>query len=220
MSHKTKQGFTIIELMVSVSVSAILAAVMVAISLYFYADILRQQAIAELAVQNQSILRRMVEDIRTADAIHNTNTLADANAPAGGWQTSDPNNVMIISSPASDSNRDIIYNPDDNLPYENELIYYGSGSKLAKRTIKNQLASGNQAVTTCPTSAVTPTCPADIQLSSYLDNLVFVFYDSDNAVTTQAASARSVSITLRLKRKIYGRDIVFDNTIRTTLRNY
>ncbi len=215
-----KKGFTIPELMVSLGVASILTVIMITITLYFYADILRQQAIAEIAVESQGILRRLVEDIRTADSIHTTNAIADANSPSGGWQTSDPNNVMIIASPAFDSNRQIIYSPTDNLPYENELIYYGSGSVIAKRTLKNPDALGNSAITTCPEAATSSSCPADIGLSTSLENLQFVFYDVNNQVTTTASNTRSVSITLRMKRRLYGRDIQFDNTIRTTLRNY
>lgn len=220
MNRLKQTGFTITELMVSLSVAAILTVVMLTITIYFYADILRQQAIAELAIESQSVLRRLVDDIRTADAIHDTNVITDANAPVGGWQTSDPNNVMIIASPAYDSNRQIIYNPLDNLPYENEIIYYGSGNTIARRTLQQPDATGNTAVTTCPPASATPTCPADTTLSKYLDNLVFGFYDINNDSTPTASQARSVSITLNLKRRIYGRDVVFSNTIRTTLRNY
>ncbi|MDQ3093641.1 MAG: prepilin-type N-terminal cleavage/methylation domain-containing protein [bacterium] len=217
---KNKLGFTIPELMVSMAVASILTVVMFTVTIYFYADILRQQAIAEMAVESQSVLRRLVEDIRTANSIQNTNSLPDANAPPGGWQTSDPNNVMIIASPAYDSTRQIIYNPVDNFPYQNEVIYFGSGSTIARRTIQNTQALGNTLLTSCPEALVTSTCPADITLSKYLDNLTFIFYDINNQVTAVAADTRSISITLRMKRKIHGRDVVFDNTIRTTLRNY
>jgi prepilin-type N-terminal cleavage/methylation domain-containing protein len=217
---KRQHGFTLTELIVSMTVASILSLVMITISVYFYADIIRQQAVAELAIESQSTLRRLVEDIRTADAIRDTNEITDANSPVGGWQTSDPNNVIIIATPVVDSNRQIIYNSDDGFPYENELVYFGSGNTIARRTLKNTAATGNIAVTSCPAAQVTPTCPQDIILSPYLENLVFVFYDINNAVTTSAASARSVAITLNLKRKVYGREITFSNTVRTTLRNY
>ncbi|MDQ2973292.1 MAG: prepilin-type N-terminal cleavage/methylation domain-containing protein [bacterium] len=215
-----KLGFTIPELMVSLAVASILTVVMFTVTIYFYADILRQQAIAEMAVESQSVLRRLVEDIRTANSIRNTNILADANAPTGGWQTSDPNNVVIIASPAYDANRQIIYDPLDSMPYENEVIYFGNGSIMARRTIQNTQALGNSLTTSCPEAVASPTCPSDIILSEYLENLTFVFYDINNQTTTLAADTRSISITLRMKRRIYGQDIAFDNTIRTTLRNY
>lgn len=220
MKNLKNVGFTITELMVSVTVASILIVVMLTVTMYFYADILRQQAIAELAIESQSILRRLVEDIRTADAIHDTNVISDVNAPVGGWLTSDPNNVMIIATPAYDSARQIIYNPDDNFPYENEIIYYGSGNTIARRTLKQPDAVGNTAVTTCPQAASSSTCPPDTNLSSYLENLQFAFFDIDNQSTSTASSARSVAITLNLKRRIYGRDVTFSNTVRTTLRNY
>ena len=217
---KHQKGFTITELMVAFGVAAILTVVLFTISITLYGDTLRQQATAELAIESQTVLRRIVEDARTADAIHNTNLLSDANAPSGGWQTSDPNNVLIIAAPAIDSNRQIIYNSSDGFPYENEVIYFSQGTNMYRRTLKETAASGNTAYTTCPAALATATCPADNKLSEYLSNLQFVFYDINNNVTTLASETRSVSITVNMERKVYGRTITFSNTVRTTLRNY
>ncbi len=219
MSKSKKQtGFTIIELLISISISTILIMVMMTITVYYYADILKTQASAELALESQTVLRKMVEESRFADAIRSTNTIADANAPTGGWVTNDPSDILIIASPALDSNRDIIYDSSDGFPYENESIYFRSGSSFYKRVLHNTQAAGNVAKTTCPVA--TATCPKDTEITTNLTNLSFIFYDINNSPTSDATLARSISITVNLQKKSYGSLIQFNNTIRTTLRNY
>ncbi len=217
---KKTSGFTITELLISVSIASIITLMLITIMVDYYGDILRSQATAELAIESQTVLRKMIDDTRLADAIRSKNQITDANAPAGGWVTSDPSNVLIVANPAITSSRSIIYNPSNNYPYEDELIYFNSGTNLYRRTLKNTNATGSVAVTTCPAASATAACPADSLLSIYLTNLSFTFYDINNVTTPSAALARSISITISLQRKIYGRTIDFTNTIRTTLRNY
>lgn len=215
---KNQIGFTIIELLISISMASVLIMVMMTITVYYYGDILKTQASAELALESQAVLRKIVEEARFADAIRSTNTIADANAPVGGWTTNDPSDILIIASPAVNAARDIIYNSSDSFPYENESVYYRSGSSFYKRVLQNTLATGNIAKTTCPTA--TPTCPKDTEITSNLTNLSFVFYDINNNTTSDAGAARSISVTVNLQKKAYGSLIQFNNTIRTTLRNY
>ena len=215
---KNSKGFTILELLISITIASILTILMISITIYYYADILKTQATAELALESQAVLRKMIEETRFADAVRASNTITDANSPPGGWTTNDPSDILIIASPAYDSSRNIIYNNSDSFPYENESIYFKSGNTFYKRVLKNTLATGNVAVTTCPTA--TPSCPKDTAITTNLTNLSFTFYDVNNATTADATQARSIAITVNLQKKVYGSLIQFNNTIRTTLRNY
>jgi hypothetical protein len=161
----------------------------------------------------------MVEDTRLADSLSATNTLTDANAPSGGWVTSDPSNVLIIDTPAIDVNRDLIFNSSTGYPYKNEVIYYTNGTKMYRRTLKNTLATGNILTTTCPPTNTTSSCPADKLFTKYLKDLTFTFYDETDATTANAALARSVKITVTTERKVNGKTVTFANSIRTTMRN-
>jgi hypothetical protein len=49
--------------------------------------------------------------------------------------------------------------------------------------------------------------------------LFFVFYDTNDAVTTVPEDARSVEFTVMLRQKIYGKDVIVSNKTRVTLRN-
>ena len=215
-----QKGFTILELLISISIASILTLVLLTVTVYYYGDILRSQGTAELAIESQTVLRKIIEDTRLADGIRTNNQITDANAPTGGWVTNDPSNILIIASPAITSARDIIYDSATSLPYENENIYFQSNGVFYRRTLKNSAAVGNTAVTSCPAASASASCPSDSALSTHLTDLSFTFYDINNVTTSNAANARSIAVTINMQSKIYGLNTIFNNTIRTTLRNY
>ena len=217
---KSRQfGFTVVEMAIAITVAGFLAAALFVATFGYYADVSRAETSASLAMESQTILTQMTEDTRLADAISTTNAITDANAPAGGWVTSDPSNVIIIESPADDSNHNIIYNPDTGSPYRNEFIYFNSNGSMYKRLLANPDAVGNTALTTCPASKASPSCPPDILFSSSVANLNFTFYDSSGNTTADAASARSVQLQVDMSKKSFGRTITLNNSTRVTLRN-
>lgn len=219
MKKIDSHGFTIVELLIAIAISAVITMVLLTLSINFAGDISRARITADLATESQILLRSIVEDTRLADSLSSTNSIADANAPVGGWITNDPSNVLIIDTPAIDSARNIIYDSSTTLPYSNEIIYYSSGSAMYRRALKNSAATGSIAVTTCPPASASSSCPADKLFTKYLTDLSFTFFDENNATTANATLARSVQITVSVKRKVFGRDVTFNNTIRTTMRN-
>jgi type II secretory pathway pseudopilin PulG len=215
----SQAGFTVTELALSITVAGFMAAVIFAATFYYYANTSQVQAATDMALESQSILSQFTDDIRLAGGIASNNAIADANAPVGGWTTSDPSNIIIIESPAIDVNRNIIYDPNTGSPYTNEYIYFLSGTTMYKRTLKNTAATGNTAVTTCPANLATASCPADRVFSSNASNLSFTFYDISDSTTANATAARSVSLTINMSKKAFGKSITLNNTTRATLRN-
>lgn len=215
-----ESGFSLVELMMAIAISAILSTVLVAFTLTYVADVFRSRAAAELAVESHFVLQSMIEDIRLADGIATNNDITDANAPEGGWATNDLSNQLIINSPAVTDDRDIIYDESTGYPYRNQFIYFISGEILYKRVLANALANENSAITTCPPDSSSSSCPADKDYTSNIDNLTLVFYDIDNAVTADPAAARSVKVGIVMSRRTFGKTITLNNTIQTTLRNY
>jgi prepilin-type N-terminal cleavage/methylation domain-containing protein len=214
-----QNGFTIIELSISVVVAGFLTLALFTATFYYFANAQQAGATADMALDAETILTQMTEDIRLSDAISTTNALTDTHAPAGGWVTSDPSNIIIIENPAIDSGRNIIIDSTTGYPYRNELIYFLSGNALYKRVLANPLASGNTAITTCPTASSSSSCPADRLFSNDINNLSFTFYDSSDNTTADATQARSVLLTVNLSKKVYGRNIQLNNSTRVTLRN-
>jgi prepilin-type N-terminal cleavage/methylation domain-containing protein len=212
-------GFTITELVISLTISGILAVVIFTTTFYYFVNTSQAETATTLALESQTILTQLTEDIRLADSIANANAISDPNGPGGGWTTSDPSNILIIESPATTSGRDIIYDSNTGSPYRNEFIYFINGNTMYKRVLANTNASGNTAKRTCPAASASSTCPPDRLFSSNISNLTFTFYDVSDATTANAAQARSVVLTVNMLKKNFGKNITLANSTRVTLRN-
>jgi hypothetical protein len=121
--------------------------------------------------------------------------------------------------PAVNAAKDYIIDSATGSPYNNELVYFKSGSILYKRILANPSASGNSLKTTCPAAQVTASCTADRKLITTLDDMVFTLYDQDDVVTSDPLLARSVKIALSLEKKVFGQPLNLSYNIQTTLRN-
>lgn len=220
MWGNTKQaGYTITELIIVVTIGAAVAIALVGASINLYFSMMRRNAEAELVLESQGLLRRVVEDIRTSAGIRSNNTIGDTNGPVGGWVTSNANVILVISSPSLDQNEQIIYDPLTGAPYLDEFIYFTEDTTLHKRILANPSATGNRASTTCPESLATPSCPSDVTLTNYFTQMNFVFYDQDDAITTDSLLTRSILITVDMQRRVFGADLPITNSIRMTMRN-
>jgi len=118
-----------------------------------------------------------------------------------------------------DTSRNYIIDTDTGSPYNNELVYFKSGTTLYKRTLANPNAVGNSLVTSCPAALASSSCPEDRRLIDDLDSMVFILYNQDNVLTNDPLLARSVEINLDLKKKTFGNPLTLNNSIRATLRN-
>lgn len=216
---KRQAGVTLIEILIAVTIMGILLAPAVTVTVYFYGNTLKSNLQSRLAVESQNILRSMVEELRVGSGVRSSNTITDANAPVGGWTTSNASLVLIIATPALDTSNNFIVDSSTGDPYQNEIIYFAQNGILYKRLLANSSATGNRFKTSCPVSLATASCPADVELSDHFKDMNFVFYDQDDVVTTTLTSARSIKLQIQMEQKTYGYTISFENNIRITLRN-
>jgi prepilin-type N-terminal cleavage/methylation domain-containing protein len=212
-------GFTLVEITVAVSVMAIVGVVFTGVIAHYFVVISRNNALTEMTINSQNLLRSTVENIRYGNGVRQTNTINDPNSPVGGWNTSNTSFVIIIAVPALDASKQYIVDPGTGSPYMNELVYYKNGKKLMERILANPSAVGNRMHTTCPPASASSTCTADPELADYVKSMVFTLYDQNGATTPTPASARSVLITLSMERNAPGNPLNLTNTIRVTLRN-
>jgi hypothetical protein len=179
----------------------------------------RNNASIEMTSSSQSLLRATVDALRLGDGVRPANTITDPNAPTGGWNTGNSDFVIVIETPAFDTDRNFIINPDTGDPYMNEMVYYKNNNSLLRRNLANPDAAGNTFRTSCPSNQATPSCPADAVLAEHVESIAFTLYDQNNNLISDPASARSILISLALQRNVFGDLVSFDNSIRVTLRN-
>lgn len=216
-SRSKQQGYTITELLIAISIASIASILIMYAFVYMYGGLVREQTRSQMVLESQLFLKKMVEDTRVANQILTTNSLPDSYEPVGGWITSDPANIVVLTQPVTDVNNDFIFDSSTGYPYQNEIVYFSDGDIMYRRTLSNSSATGNKYVTTCPPGTVS--CSPDIELTKRLQNMLFVFYDINDVITIVPEEARSVAITVNLIQKIYGQEINVSNTTRVTLRN-
>lgn len=212
-------GFTLVEVMVTVTLMATIGVVFLGLSANYFVVIVRNNELAEMTISSQNLLRSTVENIRLGNGVRQDSVLPDAHAPVGGWSTSNSSFVIIIAVPALDASKNYIIDPETGSPYMNELVYYKDGLKLMQRQIANPNAPGNRLKTSCPVDQATSTCPPDILLANYVNYMNFYLYDQDSNATTDATAARSVKIVLNMQRNAPGNPLDLTTTMRVTLRN-
>ena len=217
--RKDNLGFTVPELSISIVAMGILVVSLLTFSISYFSNITRYNAFVQMSVDSQNLLRATVEQLRYGAGVRQSATISDPNAPVGGWNTSNSNFVIVIAVPAFDSDREYIIDPDTGSPYNNELVYFKSGTNLYRRTLAHPDAVGNTLLTSCPAAQASESCPPDNKLVENLDSMVFTLYDQDDVVTTDPLAARSVKIDLGLAKVTFGNDLTLDNSIRMTLRN-
>lgn len=185
----------------------------------YFVLITRNNASIDMTTSSQNLLRSTVEILRVSNGVRQTNSISDPNAPVGGWNTSNANFVIVISTPALDSGHNYIIDPDTGGPYMDELVYYKSGSSLLRRTLANPGAAGDTRTTSCPASLASPSCPADVDLADYFQSMSFTLYDQNGSTTSDPTLARSIGISLNMQRNMFGSLISMNDSIRVTLRN-
>lgn len=221
---KPQAGFTIPELVVTLSVFGILSVAMMTAIVNYYSTIVRNNIAINMTVTSQNFLRTTVERIRYSSGVSSTNSLSNTaqggTTTAGFWNTGNTNFVIVIQVPAIDQvTSEQIVSSATGDTYLNELVYYRESNNLKLQTLAaNTGADGtNSLSSTC--SVAQPGCPGDKIILEDLDTISFVFYDKNIDVTPTPDEAKSIYITLTTSRDSFFDPVELTNSIRVTLRN-
>lgn len=219
LSLNNNGGFTVLELLISISIITAMVPVLLVVTFGFYSDLVRQSTRAQLTLESQNVLQIMTEQLRIATAVRNAPLQTDANPPGAGWATSDASNTFIVALPTVSTTGDYLIDADTNEPFETDTVVYQSGKQLRKRSIVDPDAVGERQPTSCPDALATSSCPPDGKLTENFKDLTFQFYDQDDVLTNDPLLARSVVISVTLEKVIAGDAVAATNSVRMTLRN-
>jgi prepilin-type N-terminal cleavage/methylation domain-containing protein len=223
----SSDGFSLIELLVAVSIVSILVGT---ISTYFanqLINVARSDTITAVQANTKQAIDVMTKDIRSARTVETTNTWPDSNGPGGspyGWTSTNTSpSTLVLSVPAQDASGNLLYvDAGHNTLQTNDVIYYianpGSGNDiLYRRTLANPV-SGNVAVTTCPPPG-SVSCPSDSRIVDNIASLTIAYYDTSNNVIANPAASYLLDITLSEYQIRFKRKFTATLSSQVTLRN-
>jgi prepilin-type N-terminal cleavage/methylation domain-containing protein len=225
---RRQDGYTLVEMLVAISMSTILT---LAIGGFATNSVLssNQDYNKTLVLANAKEAVGIVgRQVRLARSVLANNTLADAHAPGApsnlfSWSgAAGSGSTLVLAVPARDSHGDVIYIDGNHASVytDNVIFYLDAGSKrLYKRTIKNTLAPGDVAITTCPPASATGGCPADADVVDDVANLTTSYLKGDGTTTTVPANTEAVNYTVTETRTINGKAYSGTYTTVATLRN-
>jgi prepilin-type N-terminal cleavage/methylation domain-containing protein len=216
MMRAGQAGYTLIEMLVAISMSSLLV---LAIGGFATNGVLstNQDYNKTLVLANaKEAVGVVARQIRQAKSVLTTNSLTDANAPAGGWSgAAGVGSPLILAVPSRDATtKDIIFiDGNHKSVYTDNVIFYldSATHRLYKRTIANTtLPAGytNAVKTTCPPSIATASCPADADVVDDVANLSTTYLDSSGAVVPAGdfpGPTYAVSFTVTETRTISGK---------------
>ncbi len=216
---KDESGLTLVELVVAITLSSIAIYLMMTATIYVYGHMNSERSKSEMIRNSQILLTQISNDLRVGDRILSTGVLADPNSPAGGWVTSDPADTLIVSIPVTDRDGEFVIDPVTGNPYQHEAVYFNDDDTMFKRIIisDDAITAGGVQSNSCPTQ--TALCRKDNEITPDVESLLFTFYDGGGVVVTDATQAKSILVTINLKKRVYGRDLFTTNSARITLRN-
>jgi hypothetical protein len=217
---KTSAGYTIVELVVVVPSMIIILAVITALMVTLYTDLLKKNGELDLQISAQSALFTIRDDPYFAIRFAGTNQddTTDTYAPSGGWNAI-TNNAFIVYEASFNANREtttrqLIYKKDqpnacnspditENQFSLNTLIYFNNGGKLYRRVlIPNQTT--NCATTfrlqTCPSNHASSTCPKDVLVADNVQSFSINYYDQDGNQLSSSALQANPDMFIQAKR--------------------
>lgn len=216
-----QRGFTIIELIVAVSVVSVIGLLVIGFLTDGSTDSLRSIARTDLQYQSQVALDIANKDIKYASGATTNNAWPDAHSPGApsnlySWQSD--GDTLVLASPATNASGAYLYaDPATYLPHKNNIVYFVQSGNLYRRMIAAAVP-GNSAVTTCPEASASPACPADMLVSPDVNGFTVNYLDgSNNPVAPTGAHA--LKLDLQLRQITGAQTIETSYTIHVVFRN-
>lgn len=194
---REEHGLTVVELLVVMVVSGILATTVTAYALNFWgssASLENSQETLVTRLNSGDYLRELLDSsggLITQNDIQDNNVGKPEPTDSTGkyWLimhavpttfNMGANNtivpVLYTRRPSIDTSKNIVLN--GTIPYEDNVLLYlnGTTKQLLARTLSNTGATNNRAKTSCPKSVATNNCPADVIVAENVKNVATRYF--------------------------------------------
>jgi len=195
--QRNQDGFTLIELTLVMIIMGIMSLTMAT----FISNWLQTSGLdstrSVLLSNAETALDTINNDIRLSGNVDQTNRWPDPNGPGGqfGWQ-SNSQTLILAKVATTSSGSPIFLDSSDYITQKDDVIYYLSGTTLYRRTLASD-STNDSAITTCPTSDASSTCPPDTTIATGVTNWSVTYYGSAGTIVSPSnASSIQLSITI------------------------
>ena len=222
--NNTQAGFTLVELIVGMAVTGLLSIAIVSLIVVW----LQQYAVNAfrntMTLDTQTVIRNLNDDIRNSTKLLATNAVSDPNAPVspGSW-VSNSTQLVLAQTPRNSAGAGLYTTPSTYTGTPNSIVYYLQSGALYRRVVPVGTPAATYGtnialpLVTC-VSAAAGGCPTDQKIIGNIKTLSFTYYTNTGAITTTAASAKSVVVTISLEQQKLGQTITTTNSARMTFR--
>lgn len=219
MTKQRSYGYTLIELLIVMVVMSIISLVLANFITTWLQSSSQAQARAFLLGNAESAVGKVTNDILLSGSVDLTNRWSDANGPGGnpfGWQSN--STTLILAKVATNSGNNPIFLDSSNyITQKDDIIYFISGKTLYRRVLKST-STNDAAVTTCPQSDATISCPVDNTVVTNVTSWSLVYYDANDNIVSPA-NARSVQVSITLSSGYGSQPFSESYTTRMVFRN-
>lgn len=207
------KGFTLVELLVSIGITAVLGVVIVAYMTASMTQIAVSGVRSKLSSTLQTALIRVNDDVRNSAGVMPYNFTLDPNAPSSGGEWSSSSTVLVLASNATKTDGTSY----DSASY-NSVVYYVKDNNLYKRLVAYQDPDNQEQTITCGAATALGGCPADTVIVSNLASLEFIYYTKTGTVTTDPMVTASVRTNATLQTSQSGRPVSYSDSATMTPR--
>lgn len=219
LTRNQQAGFTLIELLVVMLVMGILSLTLANFIFDWMNAAGLDQMKANLQYSAESALSTINNDIMLSGNVDQTNRWPDPNGPGGnqyGWTSG--SQTLILAKVATGSSGNAIYlDSSDYITLKDDEVYFLSGTTLYRRTLASG-EDGDTAVTTCPASDATASCPPDTVIATGVTNWNVTYYDANNKVVSPD-NARAVQLSITISTPYGTEPVSASYTTRMVFRN-
>lgn len=214
------KGYTLVELVVATAVVSVLTLVMMNFMATRFADNAIKNARSDMQLQAQRAIDIITRDIKLSASVDSNNRWSDnyaPDSPTNNYSWVSDSDTLILAHPATNTNNDVLWQDAQGyVSYKDDYIFFVSNGTLYKRILPATV-SGNRVSLTCPSG--TANCNADIKLANNVDYFNVQYFATGSDAGPDPAPSRSVDVTLRLSKKVFGKTITEEKREHTTFRN-
>lgn len=213
LSKSYSHGFTLVELMIVVVVSALLVGAITAFILSATNQFAINTARGQMNTQITSATNRLENDIRYARLILEENSVADSSAPSNDNRWNSNNTQLVLGATARNSaNTPLGSDYTDKL---DNYVYYLKNATLYRRVLAHPDSNNRYTTTTCP-QTIEGGCTSDTTILRNVESLEFTYQDATGAETANYDEATIVKMAITTKTSQSQHTIELSNS--TTFR--